>query len=377
MILLFTNKIKNVELQFEEELGATKIPTIEEFAPPLQQTVLAFFTPHEQPNPTCSYPMNIEELFPFWLRHASDVSSNLILMTKEYYNWLTCGINENDISFFNLENLIDVENIPNKLIKYQLYSYINSFKTEYIQSSDNPQGNIDPEKVKKLLDNVKINLYTKKGTEESVRYVLESLFNIQPNKISVSYPKRFVLRLNGGHYDWMRDDLKNIGQYSSNPNSYNPQLTGSFLNYSVLQDNDLWQEYSYVLNIAGLTAGQYENVVRPLVHPAGTKDFYDVMHDVFSNAGDSTANLYIELPVIKNYAKYNLLDFETMSPCFGCSGSSDNPGPQFVFPSWDIDINSKYPSGVVFGDIEIGDFLRLSPAVGFTFPNENITCTGC
>ena len=105
-------------------MGATKIPTIEEFSPPLQQTVLAFFTPHEQPTPTCSYPMNIDNLFPFWLKHETNKSSNLILMTKEYYNWLSCGMEGNDLSFLNLESLIDIENIPDKLLKYHLYSYI-------------------------------------------------------------------------------------------------------------------------------------------------------------------------------------------------------------------------------------------------------------
>jgi hypothetical protein len=374
MILWCTNKIKNVNLQFEEELSDTRIPTIAELAAPLQQTVLAFFAPTEQPAPTCSYPMNIEELFPFWLRENSNGSSKLILMTKEYYKWLSCGLAENNVNFFNLETLIDIETAPSNLLKHYLYSYINSFPVNSIQTTDNPSGNVNPEMIKKLLDNVKINLYTKKGTEEGVKYVLESLFGIKADKVSVSYPKRFLMRLNGGRYDWMRDDTQLRGQYSSNPNSYNPQLTGSFLNYSVLQDNDLWQEFSYVLNITGLSAGYYENVVRPLVHPAGTKDFYDVKHDVFNNAGDSTSTLYIELPVIKNYALYSLLDSESILYSFGCSGGTDNPGPQHAFPNWDIDINAKYSVGLTFGAISIGDFIRLSPATGYTFPNENLTC---
>jgi len=377
MILFFTNQIKNVELQFAEEIGEFRIPPIAELAQPLQQTALAFFAPTEQPQPNCSYPMNIEELFPFWLRENTAGQSKLILMTQKYYDWLSCGMNDNDVSFFNLENLIDIENIPDKLLKYKLFSYINSFPADAIITEDTPSGNVEPAMVRKLLDNVKVNLYTKKGTEESVRFVLESLFGIKANKVSVSYPKRFVLRLNGGRYDWMRDDTKLRGQYSTNPNSYNPQLTGSFLNYSVLQDNDLWQEFSYVINITGLSAGYYENVVRPLVHPAGTKDFYDVLHDVFSNAGDQSSNVYIELPVIKNYALYDLFDTQSLSGCSGCSGTTDNPGPQHVFPNWDIDIEAKYPEGISFGQIEIKDFIRLSPAVGLTYPNDNKSCTSC
>jgi len=377
MILLFTNQLRNIELQLEEELGGIKSPPIQDLPPPLKQTVLAFYTPHEQPSPTCSYPMNVADLFPFWLRQNVEGESKLILMTKAYYNWLSCGMSSNDISFFNLEDLIDIETTPDRLLKYHLYSYINSFPVDDILTTDTPQGNIDPAAVRKLFDNVKINLYSKKGTEESIRFVLESLFNITPDRVSVSYPKRYIMRLNGGHYDWMRDDLQIRSTYSSNPNSYNPQLVGSFLNYSVLQDNELWQEYSYVLNITGLSAGYYENAVKPLVHPAGTKDFYDAMHDVFNNTSDSTSNIFVEIPVIKNYANYNLFSFDSLNVCSGCSGSSDNPGPQFRFPTWDVDINTKYSVGVTFGAIKAVDFLRLSPATGFTFVNETLSCIGC
>lgn len=378
MILIFSNKVKNIELQLEEELIDKYVPPIAELAPPLQQTALVSFVPTEQTQGTCSYPMDIESLFPFWLRENSQGESKLILMTKKYYDWLSCGMNENSVSFFNLEDLIDIESTPDELLKYKLFSYINSFPVNDIVTNDTPTGNIDPTMVKKLFDNVKINLYTKKGTEDSVRYVLESLFNIKANKVSISYPKRFIMRLNGGRYDWMRDDTKLQGQYSTNPNSYNPQLTGSFLNYSVLQDNDLWQEFSYVINITGLTAGYYENAVKPLVHPAGTKDFYDVLHDVFSNTGDQSSNLYIELPMIKNYAFYNLFSTQSIiAGCCGCSGSTEKPGRQHVFPYWDVDINTKYPEGISFGQIEIKDFIRLSPAEGFTYLNENKTCVGC
>jgi hypothetical protein len=251
----------------------------------------------------------------------------------------------NDASFLNLEAFIDIKSIPENFIKNQLYTYINSFPQDGIQTDNNPTGIVAPDAARNLYDNVKVNLYTKKGTEESFKFVLESLFGIAADKVSISYPKRYTLRLNGGRYDWMRDDTKLRGQYSTNPAHYNPQLTGSFLNYSILQDSDLWQEHSYVLNISGLTAGVYQQVVRPLVHPAGTKDFYDLRNDVFNNISDSTSGLIAELPVIGNYAFYNLFSYQSLSGCCGCSGISGgtDPWPSHVFPNWDVEISTKYP----------------------------------
>jgi hypothetical protein len=378
MILWFTNKkIKNTQSQVFEEITDSKIPPVADLAvAPLQQSIVAFFAPNEQPTTSCAYPMRVEELFPYWLRQNVQGSSNLLLMTKKYYDWLSCGMSENSVSFLNLEDLIDIETIPDELLKHQLFSYVNSFPVENIKTADNPNGNVDPAGVRKLFDNVKINLYTKKGTEESFKLVLENLFGIPANKVSISYPKRYVMRLNGGRFDWMRDDNSKSEPYTNNKSSYNPQLVGSYLNHSILQDNNLWQEYSYVLNISGLSADAYQSTVRPLVHPAGTKDFYNVRQDIFNNIFNSTGVVKYEIPTIKNYAVYNLLDSETINCALGCSGGTDNPGYPFEFPSWDDEISAKYYTGMTFGMINIGDFIRLSSADG-NYPNDGVTCGGC
>lgn len=397
MIIWFNNKFANINSLVPEEILDYKIPVIsnlvqgvgsglvqssfENILTPTTPLVSSFVT-SPPPPVSCSYPLRVEELFPYWLRNATEngvTQSNLVLMTKSYYDWLACGMTANDASFLNLEAFIDIKSIPENFIKNQLYTYINSFPQDGIQTDNNPTGIVAPDAARNLYDNVKVNLYTKKGTEESFKFVLESLFGIAADKVSISYPKRYTLRLNGGRYDWMRDDTKLRGQYSTNPASYNPQLTGSFLNYSVLQDSDLWQEHSYVLNISGLTAGVYQQVVRPLVHPAGTKDFYDLRNDVFNNISDSTSNLIAELPVIGNYAFYNLFSYQSLSGCCGCSGISGgtDPWPSHVFPNWDVEISTKYPVGITFGLINIIDFLKLNPGTGFTFPNETITCSSC
>lgn len=380
MILLFTPKsyTKNIATELYEEILDLKIPEVTEFAEPLQQSIITFFAPTEQVEASCNYLLDIEALFPFWMKQSNKGTSNLILMTKEYYNWLACN-SPGEVSVLNLEKLIDIDEIPDNLLKYKLFSYINSFPTEKLATADNPSGNIDPLLLRRLFDNIKINLYGRKGTEESFRSILSDIYGIPAENVSISYPKRYILRLNGGRYDWMRNDTAVIGEYSTNPASFNPQLVGSYLNHSVIQNNDLWNEFSYVLNITGISAEIYRETVRPLVHPAGTKDFYDVNYELFNNANDNSNNVRYELPVVGNYAFYNLFSSESLFGCCGCSGISagSDPWPSHVFPNWDTEINAKYYSGMTFGQIQIGDFIKLTPADGYTYVNLETTCNNC
>jgi hypothetical protein len=393
MLLFFKNKFKNLESQLVDDLSNYKIPTIStlttsplvqsEFETVISSTTnnntnfTAFIAPQISPKPVCTYPIQVEDMFPFWLKNSSNGQSNLILMTKAYYDWLSCGVTGSSVSFLNLEKLIDVATTPDNLLKNKLFSYINSFPSEQIKTDTNPTGKVNPENVKNLLDNVRINLYTKKGTEDSFKLVLQSLFDITADKISISYPKRYVMRLNGGRFDWMRNESSNQEPYQNNTNGYNPQLVGSYLNHSIIQDNDLWQEYSYVLNISDLPADNYKEIVRPLVHPAGTKDFYNVRQDIFNNIFDSSSVSKYEIPIIKNYAMYSILTSSSPNVCDTCNDIATGvTGPPHVFPSWDDEISTKYYSGMTFGMINIGDFLRLT-SISDNYPNDGISCTGC
>jgi hypothetical protein len=55
-----------------------------------------------------------------------------------------------------------------------------------------------------LVDNVKTNLYAKKGTKDSFKLLINQFFDVDPDLISVSYPKQHILRLNSGRFEWMR-----------------------------------------------------------------------------------------------------------------------------------------------------------------------------
>lgn len=71
--------------------------------------------------------------------------------------------------------------------------------------------------------------------------------------------------------------------------------TKGFLSWNNrLQDNEYYQEFSYVIRVAELM-NKYKNVVKTLLHPAGTKMFGDYMISASINAG---AQVIDEAPIV-------------------------------------------------------------------------------
>ena len=364
MILLFNKNIPNQDYQVIIDVSGPSGETISEEIRPISQTVYNFFTPSQPLETSCNYPINVAELFPYWLQKNSVNTVSLITLTESYYKWLSCNTQDiNKLSFFRLEDLTDTEQIPADYLKYLTNTYLNALPTQYINTTGNYiEGQVDEKNIRKLLDNVKVNLYGRKGTDQSFKLVINELFDIDPERISVSYPKKYLMRLNGGRFDWMSDEQNlELGE-----------MTSSCLNFSVLYDaNDLWQDYSYVVNVSGLSTAYYKNVVKPLVHPAGTVDFYQPTQDIFNNHNDGFETDKQEIPQIENYLGYTLGSTTSLDVCSGGASSE----PIYTFPYWDEEI-SAYP-GISFGNINIADFLLLSPAAGYTYLNETragITC---
>lgn len=372
MIIFFTKTLQDKTYATNYDLSDIDLEPrtqIESLVQPMQALVV----PTEQPPTTCKYPLNIKELFPYWLRLSSNGNSALISLTQSYYDWLACNAQSsiNDVSFFRLEDLINLEYIPDELVKNLSYTYFNAFPSSSIGTY------VSPDKIKTLIDNIKINLYSTKGSETSFKLLISDLFGVDPVDVSVTYPKKYILRLNGGRYEWMRDNLNATGDYSVNIDEFYPQLSGSYLNYSVLQDNDVWQEFSYIVNTPGICLDVYSNTVRPVLHPAGTKDIFNVVYQSAGGANGDNAVVTNEISTLANYALYTLGSTASIGHTFGCSGAYGGVTgyPIYTFPSWDIDISGKYYSGMTFGEINIGDFLYLTPIPGNTYPNGGLTCS--
>lgn len=334
------------------------------------------------------YPLIIKHQFPRWLRDNFDreeTASLLIKITEYYYEWLSNEPEKlNDIDLFYLDKNIDIDRTNSSFLEHLSYSYINSFPSEQI-IKDDTGGYVTLDGIRNFFNNIKVNLYQIKSTAKSFLYTISNLLEIDANKIRVLYPKQYILRLNGGRFPWMSSyGVNSSGEYNTT-NNYYPSLGGSILNRSVIQDNNFWQDYSYLIDtINENNATKYEQVVAPLLHPAGMKYFFETGSQYIDNIVTVNSDMLFERPIIANYALYKLTDNISLYECTSCApGSFD--APTYRFPSWDCDIKQKitagqYPPNVDFGSIYIGDFLELRVCPGSVYPNDEIadcSIAGC
>lgn len=377
-MILFFNKTKpnktynvNAESSITEALDKVVDSEISNFNSGFSETH-AFFMP-SAPTATNkpSYPTNIASLFPMWLRKISeDNTTSLINLTKIYYDWLY------NYGYFQLEKTSNLEYMLGSHVSYLSEVYLNAIPTKEINYAAGDYndgytgGHVDQAKIRSLIDNVKVNLYSRKGTPDSFKYAINQLYGVDVDTISVSYPKKYVLRLNSGKFDWIRGTTR-ASIYDTE--KFTPDMTSGYLNFSILGDGNLWQDYSYVVNTAGLSADSYNKVIHPLVHPAGTLDFFQKREDIFDNSEEFIIQLpTVEIPIIQFYTGYTLGSSTSLAACEGSrSGQVNN----YVFPSWDVEI-STHP-GVTFGNINIGEFLNLMPVSGQPYPNieRDNSCT--
>jgi len=370
MIFWFNSNIPNKGYQTNAEVISVNTSTQEVLTSSRSNAQSQFqaLTPQTPLPSTCNYPLDIADIFPYWLKRESyGISASLISFTKLYYDWLVCENSDvNAVGFLNMESIKDPETMPDAYVKHLSNTYLNSIPTSSINYPGYSDGAVDQSKIRSLIDNVKVNLYSRKGTNSSYKLVINELFDVHTDSVIISYPKTFVMRLNGGIYDWMTDGVTSS---TDDQNVFKPEMTSSYLNFSVLYDGNLWQDYSYVVNSSGVSADAYNRVIRPLLHPAGTLDFFEIRQDIFNNHNDVFETEKQEIPQIENYLGYTLGSTTSLAVC------SVGITAQYTFPYWDKEI-SAYP-GISFGSINIADFLLLSPAAGYTYLNETragITC---
>lgn len=315
-------------------------------------------------------PIQVSTQVPVWLRRSN---SNFVTLLQAYYDWLAKGYGDGGFNVMDIGNMFDVTETPESLLPQFINTYAPDMKGIYdIDEESRPTA----ENIRHTIYNVKNEIYQRKSNEDAFRSLMASLFSMDENLIDIKYPKRKVLRLNGGMLDWMTGSRYYgiTGEYS--PDYYS--LVGSYLNQGVVQDGKMWQDFSYVLT-SGLTeAPPYEQVIKTTLHPAGLLGVYEKFETYFE--GDYVAETpgSFEIPQISNYYPYNLTSTITLPKCSGCTGELSYDGwryPTFVYPDWDIDIQERGPED--FGSILISDFLELRGITGATLtPNDAIggTC---
>lgn len=312
-------------------------------------------------------PVRIDSQVPVWLKRNNSLMPNFL---QSYYDWLASLYGYTGVGIMDLSNLSDISESPEVTLPHFIEMYAPDLKKIY----DIPEElQPSPENIRKTILNIRQEIYQRKSNEDAFKSLMASLFSINPDTINISYPKRKILRLNGGLLDWMSnsDYYGETGEYSEQRYT----MVGSHLNQGVFPDSGMWQDFSYVLTSEIDDSNPYyEATVKETLHPAGLVGLYEKIEQY--SEGDFIPGPVsdYEIPKISNYYPYTLGTTGTLNKCSGCTGALFKPGwtfPTFVYPSWDVDIMNG-PSAN-FGSIKILDFTELKSIPGEDSPNDIIT----
>jgi len=380
--------------------------------------------------------IDIEHLFPLWIRERSNSSSpsnHLIKFTQEYYNWLYSKsgyeLSATDFHSNGFQRLVDIAETPVQLLKHFVNTYSTGFPKWFV---DEKMLSVDSG-IRNFITGIRTFFYQKKGTEESYRYFFEMLYGDQSDdqgnpidvEVNMYYPKVHMLRLNGGRFfgfPFLNPDGI-TGEYFDAKRSLR-HLGGSYLNGPFkIQDSDGYQEYSYVLStgvsLEDEDSGQpiYTESLKTLLHPAGMKAFLEKTQEDYVAPDDYDGGFNVcESPVLGNYFPYRLNDNSSLAHCVGCSGATgssqyhyDGPTamrnlvaeanlggthgwtygnawnavgnygitldyhlPTYAYPNWADGITGDLEQNT-FGNIYISTFLYLCPNDN----SPNLGVTGC
>lgn len=318
-------------------------------------------------------PIQVDTQVPFWMKRNTSGSSRsgIIDFLQSYYDWLSEGYLINNGNVMDLKNLADVSTTPEGLLP----AFITSYAPDLIGIYDLPQDQIpSATNIRETINNIRGEIYQKKSTEDAFRSLLTSLFSKDPEQTTFWYPKRKLMRLNGGRLPSMADDdlFGVTGEYSTASGSERYTIVGNYLNQGVLQDGNMWQEFSYIVT-TDMDTPYYESVVKETLHPAGFLAIFEAK-EVYSE-GDYGVETPPdeEVAYIRNYYPYTLGSFETLPRCSGCTGALSKTGwlfPTHVYPTWDVEIAAG-PSAD-FGSIIFDHFWKLNSATGSASPNDII-----
>jgi hypothetical protein len=313
--------IKQPQTAPTEEVNQSAIPFLK-FLQTLPETTVS--------KSYCTSPLNIESQLPFWINqnYGSNTGEQyLVSFLQAYYNWMYCGFKKEGINLtpYDIEELLNIDSVPDEFLNEYIKAYAPFITISAIQVQDR-------QNIRKFLRSIKTDFLINKGTENSYRYLLKILFNV--SNVTIDYPKKYLMRLNGGKYIDFSWDLENsnIIDLPSNFDPDNPinttnnliaggvgydidtrpNLFGAALNEAVLPDEHFWQEYSYLLT-SDASIGEngyitYKDTLLAGAHPAGMLGFFeeyipladtDVGAD---NNGDGVVDYRAkELPIIGRY----------------------------------------------------------------------------
>lgn len=325
--------------------------------------------------------LNIEKYIPYWiLKEKAERGGDVLTIfdfIQKYYDWLYCSSEVCGGSGYILEEkileVIDIEKTKELYYKKIFFGYFGDFdETEQVKDVNGLV--IDNQTVASFVKNIKTKFNLRKGSLESLQLFFAKLFSVDPNNITISYPKEQIFRLNGGAFS-----NTTTGFTGSN-------IKRGVLNYNRLQDGDWFQEYSYILH-TGLTSDNYGAFYTRALHPIGLKLIIEKnITDYLVDGNTSETPELLQPQTIGHYSPYILgqtyagessykliiegTTYYGVSYAVGCtlSGSSFGATASYVFPSWAIGMSYDK-----FTDIPINKMFDLFYSINTTNPNTQ-TC---
>jgi hypothetical protein len=335
---------------------------------------------------SCQTQKDITNQIPLWvvfekekLQSQGLQSTTIFDFLQKYYDWLYCDTT--DGAGYQLGNklldLIDIDKTKNEFARRLSEIYA----TGLIENSNNQ---IELDNIKNFVKNIRKNFYQKKSTVDGIRYFFRTLYDVPEENIAIEYPKKFLLRLNGGKF---YDENFVFSGATGNYDEINT-LSGSYLNYSRIQDGNFYQDYSYLLKV-GMLSEKYRDAYKVMAHPAGLKVIYEkTLEDYIGPSEDYSSEDTCQNTFLKNYAPYQFIydytnsvlgvsgdvSYYGLHRCTGCSGFGAYNAPTYVFPNW----NTNEPIGNNFKDVIINHMFRLCyDPINIVNPNAGMTCGTC
>ena len=350
--------------------------------------------PEDAPSPYFSIGTNrnlgvansYQDIYPSLPAYLSLLAYNdFISFVTQYYDWLYTE-NRVDTEGFgsglfltkeDIFRLIDIDRIAktsaddtdyikDPSIRKEILDLIAAQYAEGLETYySDPANPITEEDLTNFISGIRENFYQKKTNLSALQYYFETLFNVTGAQVLVDYPKRYMLRTDGG-----------VPDFAPENSAEHILLSNPVLNEAVLQDSYWYQDYSYLISVQTISEDseiiQYDindveqQIYKELAHPAGIKVFFNVTNDDYIPPPDFDGEFGArEQTILGNYLPYRVTDFNGITYTAGCTYDLDGDGlgkPTFNHPGWSDNIPAEGSVAGSFGNINIGRFFFLEPA---------------
>ena len=247
--------------------------------------------------------------FPFYVRdrlpvHVLENYPQYVKFIETYFEWLGISNGINDIPY-----LMDVNSISSDLLIHHKDLFAKIFPENNQYKWSDPENSIID--LRRFLTFVR-DFYLTKGTEESIRFLLSSIYNLDSNSIDFDYPKvRLCLLSDSIWVPTLDEDTDAAGNtYEGYWKDSRTTLSGGVR----LQDS-YYQQFSYSISaISREVSGEYSDntsiaytlgVVKDIAHPAGFRLINNIAPDTYTPAEPGPVETgYSEHPLIGHYLPY-------------------------------------------------------------------------